>query len=113
MLLKNDEGILCKVKGKNPTNLKQYLKRKHNEDYKRVLEKEDLKCHKKTQTSVAKAKCKQMTIANMLQISLFQKESKKYKYITTKLAVFIGTVSVPYNLVENFEFTDLFLELEP
>ena len=104
---------MCKVKGKNPTNLKQYLKRKHNEDYKRVLEKEDLKCQKKTQTSVTKAKCKQMTIANMLQTSLFPKESKKYKDITTKLAVFIGTASVPYNLVEKFEFRDPFLELEP
>ena len=75
--LKNDEVILCKVKGKIPTNLKQYLKRKHNKEYKRVLEKEDLKCQKKTQTSVTKAKCKQMTIANMLQTSLFPKEIEK------------------------------------
>ena len=68
---------MCKVKGKNPTNIKQHLKRKHNENYKHILDKEDPKCEMKTQTSVAKAKCKQMTIGNMLKTSLFPKESKK------------------------------------
>ena len=54
-----------------------------------------------------------MTIANMIQTFLFAKESKKYKDISTKLAVFISTARVPYSLIENFKLRDLFLELEP
>ena len=37
----------------------------------------------------------------------------RYKAITRKLALFIGTANVPYSLVENLEFHDLLLELHP
>ena len=99
---------MCKVKGKNPTNLKQYLKKKHKRGVQTSFRERRPKVSKENSNFITKAKCKQMTIANMFQTSLFPKESKKYKDITTKLAVYIGTPSVPYNLVENFCDTSMY-----
>ena len=48
----------------------------------------------------------------MLRCSEYPKESTKYKQITKKLAVFIGSSNVATMLVENPEFRELLHEMD-
>ena len=111
--IRNEDGKACgaRVKGKNPTNLKQHLKC-HKDEYRKVTEEEAKKVQSK-ETSIAKSKSKQAEITSMLKVQPLPKDSMRYKAITRKLALFIGTANVPYSLVENLEFRDLLLELHP
>jgi hypothetical protein len=113
--IEKDEAICgVRVNGKNPTNLKQQLRKYNDKELKEVmLKEEEAKSIKKKSTAVAKSKVRQASMNSFLNIQPLSKHSKKHKTITTKLAVFIGTASVPYSLVENPEFRELFLELEP
>ena len=43
---------------------------------------------------------------------MYDVKSEKYKKITKKLAIFIGSTSVPYSIVESQEFKDLVDELD-
>ena len=102
----------ARVKGKNPTNLKQHLKC-HKDEYHMVIEEEKAKRVETKETSIAKSKSRQAVITSMLHVQPLSKDSMRYKDITRKLALFIGTANVPYSLVENLEFRDLLLELQP
>ena len=102
----------ARVKGKNPTNLKQHLKC-HKDEYRMVMDEEKAKRVETSETSIAKSKSRQAAITSMLHVQPLSKDSIRYKDITRKLALFIGTANVPYSLVENLEFRDLLLELQP
>uniref|UniRef100_A0A1X7VI67 BED-type domain-containing protein n=1 Tax=Amphimedon queenslandica TaxID=400682 RepID=A0A1X7VI67_AMPQE len=103
----------ARVKGKNPTNLKQHLKC-HKDEYRMVIDEEKARRVETNETSIAKSKSRQAAaITSMLHVQTLSKDSIRYKDITRKLALFIGTANVPYSLVENLEFRDLLLELQP
>ena len=78
-----------------------------------VIEEEKAKRVETKETSIAKSKSRQAAITSMLHVQPLFKDSMRYKDITRKLALFIGTANVPYSLVENLEFRDLLLELQP
>jgi hypothetical protein len=109
-IIKND-GSVCggKVKGKNATNLKQHLASTHKNEHKEVLEKEELlKSQKKSKSSFGN---NQLALTSILKKKTLSKD--KHKSITTKLALFTATASVPHSIVENVEFRELLLQLEP
>ena len=115
----NNGEKICgvKIKGKNPTNLKQHLSRYHKPKYETVLLKEEeAKSKKKSSQSLCKKKVihrGQNTIDKLLQPKKFSPDSEKHKKIATKMAIFIGSAYVSHTLVENDEFRELIYELEP
>ena len=96
---------------KNPTNIKQHLKC-HKDEYRTVIEEEKAKSAETKETSIAKSKSRQAAITSMLHVRPFSKDSMRYKDITCKFALFIGTRNVPYSLVENSKFHDLLQSLK-
>ena len=56
----------------------------------------------------------QLTLAQSLQSRMkYHRANDRYKSITWKLAIFIGTSNVPNSLVENLEFCDLLNTADP
>ena len=51
----------------------------------------------------------QLKLSELKNDMTYDKSSRKYKAITKKLAVFIGTSNIPTSLVDNLEFRELFL----
>lgn len=112
----NEKTCGMKVKGKNPTNLKQHLSRYHKEEFENVTKKEEEARSKKSKSISSvlnKRKGGQISINEMLKPKKFAPDSEKYKRITRKMAIFIGSAPVSHSLVENDEFRELIGELEP
>ena len=66
-------------------------------------------CHK----SAAAATSKQLTLTQTLSASKqYKKESERYRIITRKLAIFVGSNNVANSIVESPEFTDLLRTLD-
>ena len=101
--------------GKFPSNLKQHLKTCHVARYHEMLKEEEKekeeKEAKKSKSIVGIARG-QKTLGEAFQRK-YDKESRKYRDITRKLAVFIGSCNVPNSLVENEEFRSFVQVLDP
>lgn len=110
----SDLGVCGReIRGKFSTNLKQHLKVAHPEQYSAMVRKEtEQKEVKLKQQEVKKKKSlkysQQMTLEQSLQSKVkYSPTNDRYRLITRKLALFIGTSNVPNSLVENLEFCDL------
>ena len=80
------EHCRVKVKGKNPTNLKQHLMRHHKNEYQQIIEKEEEKrSHKEKLTSSGKSRRKQLELTGMLKTVPLSRDGHRYKAITMKL----------------------------
>ena len=106
-----------KIKGKYPTNLKLHLKSHHKNEFSTLTEQEDKekkKMEQKKLDSIASSftKSRQLKLSELKSDMTYDKSSRKYKAITKKLAVFIGTSNVATSLVDNLEFRELLLELD-
>lgn len=111
----SNRSSICgrEIQGKFPTNLKQHLKKCHNEVYLELLKKEEeLKVKKEKKAEALKRSSlkvsQQMTLVQSLKSkSVYSKDNPQFKLITRKLAIFIGTSNVANSIVENMEFCDL------
>ena len=107
-----------KIKGKYPTNLKSHLKSHHKNEFSALTEQEDKEKKKMEQKKLDSIASSSFTTSRQLKLSelkshmTYDKSSRKYKVITKKLAVFIGTSNVATSLVDNLEFRELLLELD-
>ena len=101
------------IPGKYPTKLKNHLRIAHPEVYVALLEKEETerksKAEKEFERKAASLKVShQLTLAESLKSGqTYEKSSRRHAEITKKLAIFVGSSNVPYNIVENLEFRDL------
>lgn len=100
------------VPGKFPTNLRQHLKKAHKSEFSDLTRREEKdKREKESQKAVQRATSmkvsQQLTLAESIRPkNAYGKESDRYKLITKKLAIFIGSTNTAYNMVENLEFKD-------
>ena len=98
--------------GKFPTNLCQHLKKKHPVQYSELLVKEEKEKKEKEKLESAKrAKplkvSQQQTLTeSLLSKSAYRKDSVCYGLISKKLAIFIGSLNVPTNIVNNLVLKD-------
>ena len=106
------------IPGKYPTNLKNHLQIAHPEVYAALLEKEATerksKAEKEFERKTASLKVShQLTLAESLKSGqTYEKSSRRHTEITKKLAIFVGSSNVSYNIVENLEFRDLLATLD-
>ena len=90
---------------------------KHHPDILKELEKmekeKNEKAHQKQQHHLYKRSEteRQLSLTECVGKKMYDVKSEKYK-ITKKLAIFIGSTSVPYSIVESQEFKDLVHELD-
>jgi len=102
-----------KLAGKFPTNLK-HLKKHHLLQYQAVVWKEEEMKKKETAKNVQDITFKQYTNLESFQGNRsYNKESDRYKLITKKLAIFIGSTNVAIGLVENPKLRSLIETLDP
>ena len=114
----SDTSEICgrKIEGKWPTNLRQHLKKAHPDVYSEVSKKDHAEEEKKTKKEAERQKAslkvsQQLTLAQSLQSGCaYDKSNHKYKAITQKLAIFVGTTSVPNSIVA---FKDLLHTADP
>lgn len=99
------------IKGKNPTNLKQHMRKHHPNDFRKFLEKEE--AFKLQKAATNKSTVTQPLLTSMLSQTPYLKESAKQKRITEKLAIFIGSANVATTLVEDQEFREFLHEMDP
>lgn len=113
---KEKNNSICKVTnqckliaGKYPTNLKQHLKRHHDNEYLIFLKLAE------EEKNVDKNKAaKQLTIEKFLnKQEKYKITNPKQKEFNQKVAWFIGANFVPFDLVENEDFEDLFFVADP
>ena len=91
-----EEWCGYELAGKFPTNLKQELKKHHLLQYQAVVQKEEETKKKERAKNVQDITFKQHTILDSFQGKRsYNKESDRYKVITKKLAIFIGSTNVP------------------
>ena len=117
----SDTSEICghKIEGKWPTNLRQHLKKAHPDVYSEVSKRDHTEEEKKTKKEAERQKAslkvsQQLTLAQSLQSGCaYDKSNHKYKAITRKLAIFVGTTSVPNSIVENLAFKDLLHTADP
>ena len=108
------------VSGKFPTNLKSHLKKHHPTVYEDVLrnEEEAKKAAKaKAEASAAKAlgPQKQLTVSEAFagkHRQVYDRSSDRYKCITKRLAVFVGSSNTPNSVVENVDFQQFVKSLD-
>jgi len=102
--------------GKFATNMKHHLKKAHPVVYEEVTVKEqamvEKKLHSKKPRKSASHYRSQMTIGEAFQRK-YDTKSHRCQFITRKLAIFIGSTSVPNSLVENMEFRSLLEAMDP
>ena len=100
------------ITGKFPTNLRQHLKRAHPSEFSELCGQQDReKQEKEKQVSAQRAASlqvsHQLTLAESLRSkNAYSKESDRYRKISRKLAILIGSTSLPTSIVENLEFKD-------
>ena len=110
-----DSQSICgkSVAGKFPTNLKKHLKLAHPDVFEEIVRKEQeskkVKAEKECSKRAASLKYHhQSTLKESLEKkNPYSKDSPRYKLITRKLAIFVGSSSVANRIVENLEFQDL------
>ena len=111
----------CKtlISGKFTTNLKLHLKKKHNEKFLKV-EKVELQNRNQKEkkrycntTSKVRNDSRQRTLDDVMKKTAYQKDSKKYKAVTRKLAICVATTNMPNRITDNEEFRDFVQELDP
>ena len=99
--------------GKFPTNLRNHMKKKHPSEFTELCMKEkeqkQTTAHKVSAQRSASLKIHhQMTLSESLSSrNVYKKEHSRYKEISRKLAIFIGSTNTPTSIVENLEFKDL------
>lgn len=93
------------VAGKFPTNLKQHLKKYHIVQYQEVvqLEEEGKKRVRGKEKKGGLAKGQATLQQSFAAKSAYSKNSDRYRFLTKKLALFIGSTNLPIRLVENDE----------
>ena len=116
--VESEENSVCghEIAGKFPTNLKQHLRKHHSKHYCDVLgkEKED-KCKRATKVALQKSSS-QSTIDESLRrkcVTPYSSSSDRYKLISKRLAIFVGSTNVPISTVENSELRSLIGVLDP
>ena len=116
----SDTSEICghKLEGKFPTNLRQHLRKVHPDVFLEISKKdheEEEKKKKEAERQKASLKVsQQLTLAQSLQSGrAYDKGNEKYKAITRKLAIFIGTTNVPNSIVENLALKDLLHTADP
>ena len=110
----SSSGDICghSVPGKFPTNLRQHLRTGHKSEFSELIrreekEKREKESQKATQRATSMKVSQQLTLAESIRPkNTYGKESDRYKLITKKLAIFIGSTNAAYNMVENLEFKD-------
>ena len=112
-----DETCVCghAVAGKFPTNMKNHLKRSHPKEYQLILSKEESLAKEKAMKKPKELQRKrsgQMTLGEAFQRK-YDTQSSRYRMITRRLAIFVGSTNVPNSLVENVEFQSLLETLDP
>ena len=107
------------VSGKFPTNLKGHLKKHHPREYEEVRQNEErAKKSAKAKAEISATKAfgpqKQLTMSEAFQGKReYDRNSERYKNITKRLAVFVGSSNTPNSIVENVEFQQLIKSLDP
>ena len=110
----SSSGDICghSVPGKFPTNLRQHLRTAHKSEFSEFTrreekEKREKESQKATRQATSMKVSQQLTLAESIRPkNAYGKESDRYKLITKKLAIFIGSTNAAYNMVENLEFKD-------
>ena len=110
-----DSQSICgkSVAGKFPPNLKKQLKLAHPNVFQEIMRKDEeskkVKVEKESAKRAASLKYHhQSTLKKFLaKKNPYSKDSPRYKLITRKLAIFVGSSSVANRIVENLEFRDL------
>ena len=98
------------VSGKLHTNLKGHLKKHHPVEYEEVRQNEEkAKKAAKAKAEISATKAfgpqKQLTMNEALQGKReYDRNSERYKNITERLTVFVGSSNTPNSIVENVEF---------
>ena len=96
---------------KYSTNLKKHLKLACATVFEEIIGKKRSKKKVKKESAKRAASLKyhhQSTLKESLaKKNLYSKDSVRYKLITRKLAIFVGSTSVANRIVENLEFRDL------
>uniref|UniRef100_A0A914VCS1 BED-type domain-containing protein n=1 Tax=Plectus sambesii TaxID=2011161 RepID=A0A914VCS1_9BILA len=102
---------LCtyQVKGKFTSTLLNHLFSKHQNEYRRIA---TIKQEKDSEREKVKAKQPKLKILAD-QSSPYWKNSAEQKEIDENLALFAGSSSFAYHLVETFEFADFLSSLNP
>ena len=106
----NTDSICGKsVAGKNPTNLKQHLRAAHPQVRNDILRKEEdmkkVKAEKEKKSEESLKHYQQSTLKeSFTRQAVYSKDSERYKLITRKLTIFVGSSTVANRLVENLEF---------
>ena len=106
------------VTGKFPTNLKQHLRLAHPSVMKEVSRKEEeaKKAKEEAESSKRAASLKYTRQATLKETltnrNPYSKDSARYRDITRKLAIFVGSCNVANRIVENLEFKDLLSTLD-
>ena len=115
-----EDGTVCghTMNGKWPTNIMKHLDKEHKEIAKEIRElKEKLEAAKesaKLKMTNSSRKQGQLTLeAALSQSNPYSVDSNKYKMITRKVAIFVASANVPNRLVEDPQFKQLLMELDP
>lgn len=83
------------------------LLKKEEEENKLKLERENMK------RAASLKYCQQLTLKeSLMRGRAYDKNSAKYKAMTRKLAIFVGSSSVANSIVENMEFKDLLYTMD-
>ena len=104
---------------KKTTNLKQHFRAAHPHVMDNILQKEEdikkVKAERDKKKSEESLKHYQQSTLkeSFTRQTVYSKDSKRYKLITRKLAIFVGSSTVANRLVENLEFKDLVRALDP
>ena len=106
----------AKINGKFTTNLKNHL-RKHHPDILKELERKEKdkkgKARKQQHHLYKRSETeRQLSLTECVRKKTYDVKSEKYKKITKKLAIFIGSTNVQYSIVKSQEFKDLLDKLD-
>ena len=112
----SEDTLCCKTfSGRFTSNLKHHLRVSHQEQFREVEKKDEAKKkEKEARKRTRVGPMKQATIAQVLhKRTMYEKDSERYKKITRRLAVFVGSTNVANTIVDTPEFRELLLELDP
>ena len=99
------------IKGKNPTNLKQHMRKHHPDNFKKFLEKEEAFKLQKAATNTLKKRCgvTQPLLTSMLSRTPYSKDSVKQK-ITEKLAILLVQQMLQQHLWKTKSFVNFYMK---
>ena len=115
VVTRNKQSDICEAElsGMFASNLKKHLKIHHPDSYKKFEEEESRRATGKSrqQRLNCPASSSQQTLEETMP-KLYPQDSRKAQSITKKLALFVGSTSVPLSLVECPEFQELLHEMD-